>query len=875
MRVVALGHGAILGSQRALANGDAVIGGCLGFGADDDGVVHRGARLGVGFGAGTHDDRVQAPAHRLLANGHAASAVGVAPVAEHRGVLGAGADIVANRHAIVRTSVYAGRMANRQGRGTTGNGRRTNGHGVIGGGAVIPSVGVDGGVGAEILHAAFGNGLVELLDIDRIGTDYALRHGHRAVRVVDHGVAREDADCTAGHGVDCFGHRCVLVEVPIQILQFNDIATKAAIRLQGHIAANQVRHGLLRALQLAHVDCVIALRAVGYVGDAALESLTGVRVAHGDRTARHGFAGQVAGAGQVGFPRGRIAAQRNVAALRFRVGTQCNAVGSGNGILAERHRLAARSRGSAAKGYRVGTSFGRVTNGNGLCPASCTIIRVDANGNVVVARETAASLDAKRDVAVADHTLTCPVTNRGALVALHVLAGGSTDGDVIGTIAPRDAVGADPGAGTQGNAVAGAHIGARAGGNRIAGSCIGLANGDASVAGGLGIGSQRSRVAGAGVGVGANGRAARAKVSGDLRPRAQRGGVFDVFRIDIGAITQGHRAVTGSLAVAADRDGAITIGHGTAFGASRGTLSKCDRAFGGCRGGCAVAGGEAADPGGHRVRANGDGLQALGLGVRFVRVGVEVLHAAAIFVQVLLQRPDLAAGDRIGAGFGNHTIGQVGDRAAAGINTASGDARPTTDDKTIVVDGRVARGHAVDVQCRVESNADGSIVIAAGLGHGDIGVAGEGHNAIRADVGSVGAIRDIPARAGGRPDGFDVGPIGRNVSCVSRDGSGVLIRDEPGSVSGALRRGRRIADQVELAEVDRMVTDGAVGNVGDYLVAGINARNGDARAIGDAQAVRPQGGCTHRDAAGIDHGFAHSEAAAFTQIQILCLRERR
>src|SRR5690606_33831839 len=147
VRVIALGNGALLGSQSALTDGDAVIGGGFGNRTDDDGVVHRAARLGVRFGTSAHDDGVLAPAHGLLANGHAACVVAVAAVAEYGGVFRAGTDVVANRHAVVRTGIHPGRMGDRQGGRAAGNGRRANGHGVIGGCTVVVPVGIDGGVG--------------------------------------------------------------------------------------------------------------------------------------------------------------------------------------------------------------------------------------------------------------------------------------------------------------------------------------------------------------------------------------------------------------------------------------------------------------------------------------------------------------------------------------------------------------------------------------------------------------------------------------------------------------------------------------------------------------------------------------------------------
>src|SRR5690606_32369902 len=172
---------------------------CLGNRTYDDGVVHRLPGLGIGLGAGTHDDRVLAPAHRLLADGHAARIVSVAAIAKHSGIFRTGTDVVANRHGVVCTSIHARRVTHRQRGGATCNRRRANGHGVVGSRAVIGPVGIDGGAGAEVLHAAFRNGLVELLDVDGIsGRGAGCNVADTPYGVVAHGIHRKDVNIAAG-----------------------------------------------------------------------------------------------------------------------------------------------------------------------------------------------------------------------------------------------------------------------------------------------------------------------------------------------------------------------------------------------------------------------------------------------------------------------------------------------------------------------------------------------------------------------------------------------------------------------------------------------------------------------------------------------------
>src|SRR5690606_14171818 len=117
--------------------------------------------------------------------------------------------------------------------------------------------------------------------------------------VVAHGIHRKDVNIAAGDRTNRLYDRGKLGRTTPDNIN-NDRAV-GTIGIEGDAPANQGRDRPLRLLQLPHVDRVVALRAVGQVGNATLEGLAGIGTAHGDGTAWCGVTGQIAASGHVGF----------------------------------------------------------------------------------------------------------------------------------------------------------------------------------------------------------------------------------------------------------------------------------------------------------------------------------------------------------------------------------------------------------------------------------------------------------------------------------------------------------------------------------------------------------------------------------------------
>src|SRR5690606_25500350 len=332
------------------------------------------------------------------------------------------------------------------------------------------------------------------------------------------------------------------------------------------------------------------------------------------------------------------------------------------------------------------------------------------------------------------------------------------------------------------------------------------------------------------------------------------------------ALAQRHAVVMRGLRTLADRGAVGAAGHG---------LVAQRRAVVAAGVGAAAARSRVGSGRGRRHQRGflADLERTGGTGLQVRHVTFHHVHAVTQVVHVTRHLVELADVDGIGV---IHAGRHVGERAAAGVDAVGGHARAAVDHQAgiaqvhviahlhaVGIDDGVAGSDAVHVKVTVEGDFHLAVVVLAGLGNADVAVTGEGHRAVRADVGG------IAVRIGRRPAGVGrvVGRADRIVDVVVPGptdiaGGDGAVRVEFGVAADHVHD--RITHAVQLAAVDGIRAGGADlarGDVGDHQVAGVDAGDGHARPTVDHQAGIAQ---VHvgadRHAGGVDVGITGGHA---------------